>query len=142
MLTVAGFILPPMAVDTHFLLSQELGRLTLDPLIGWQMVLFDSRVQKFYLLYAAITALLLIWALVSCNYIKYRSDMQRVTPDIETPCAAGQGQFGTARWMQPENIGRHFAVWKVPQRQKWFKQMINSGRLTHKEVEDSNVHID
>lgn len=142
MLAAATLLLPQLAADSHFLLLREVENITFSPAIGWKLMLQENRVLQFYLLYAALTALLLIWALVSSNYLKYRSDMQRITPDIETPCAAGQGQFGTARWMKPEDIGRFFAVWKVPKRKEWFQRLIAAGKTSYKEVKDSNVQID
>lgn len=141
-LIAAALILPQLAADSHFLLLREFGSVTINPLEGWQMVVSNVRVLTFYLLYLALTALLLIWVLVSSNYLKYRSTMQQITPDIETPCAAGQGQFGTARWMKSEEVGRFFAIWKVPKRQEWFKHLLAAGKTSYKEVEDSNVHID
>lgn len=138
----AGLLLPPLAADTHYLLLQELGSMTVNPLEGWQLVLADRRVLQFYLFYLAGVALLLIWVLVSSNYLKYRSDMQRITPDIITPCAAGQGQFGTAKWMKVEDIGRFFTVWKVPKKQEWFRQLMAAGEASYKEVVDSDVKVD
>ncbi|MBQ9168516.1 MAG: hypothetical protein IJX67_08945 [Oscillospiraceae bacterium] len=142
LLVAAGLLLPPLAADTHYLLLQEMGSMTFNPLEGWQLVLADSRVLQFYLVYLVAVALLLVWVLVSSNYLKYRSDMQRITPKIKTPCAAGQGQFGTARWMEQEEIGEYFSIWKVPEHQEWFQQLLEAGRASHKEVKDSHVKID
>lgn len=116
--------------------------MTIAPRDGWPMVIHNDRVRRFYLLYCLGLAALLIWIIVCSNYLKYRSDMQRITPDIETPCAAGQGQFGTARWMNPADIGQFYAIWKVPKRQMWFQQLIAAGKSSYKEVEDSDVSID
>ena len=46
--------------------------------------------------------------LFSRSYIKYKSDMQYVTPDIQTPKAEGQGQYGTAHWLQPGDFDKAF----------------------------------
>lgn len=116
--------------------------MTLNPLQGWKLILNDSRILGFYLIYAAATALLLIWVLVGSTYLNYRSNMQRITPDIITPCADGQGQFGTARWMKQEDIGRFFGVWKVPKQEPWFKDLIAAGQASYKEVENSDVKVD
>lgn len=116
--------------------------MTLNPLHGWKLILSDSRILGFYLIYTAATVLLLIWILVSTTYLNYRSNMQRITPDIITPCADGQGQFGTARWMKQEDIGRFFGVWKVPKQEPWFKELIAAGQGSYKEVENSDVKVD
>ena len=142
LLVAAGLLLPPLAADTHYLLLQEMGDMTISPLDGWRLGLGDSRVLQFYLFYLIAVVLLLVWVLVSSNYLKYRSDMQRITPDIITPCADGQGQFGTARWMKPENIGRYFGAWRIPKRQAWFRELIAAGQSSYKEVQDSDVQVD
>ena len=135
-------LLPSLAADTHYLMLRELSSMTLNPLQGWNLVLCDNRVLGFYLLYTIAVALMLIWVLVGSNYLNYRSNMQRITPDIITPCADGQGQFGTARWMKPGNIGRFFDIWKIPKRQVWFQQLIAAGQSAYKEVQDSDVKVD
>lgn len=142
LLATSVFLLPQLAADSHYLFLQDFGSMTIDPLDGWKMVILDDRVRRFYLLYLAITVLLLICVLVTSSYLNYRSDMQRITPDIVTPCAAGQGQFGTARWMKPENIGRFFGIWKMPKRQAWFQQLIAAGQSAYKEVQNSDVKVD
>ena len=63
-----------------------------------------------YLLLLATVALWLIWVLVSGSSLKYRSDMQQITPDIVTPCADGQGQYGTAKWMPKSKYRTYFTV--------------------------------
>lgn len=138
----AGFLLPQLAADSHYFFLKEFRSMTLRPSVAWPLVLGDSRVQKFYLIYLAITALLLIWVLVTGSYLNYRSDMQQITPDIATPCAAGQGQYGTARWMKPEDIGRSFGVWKLPKRRSWFRELIAAGKQDYKEVQNSDVKVD
>lgn len=142
MLLAAGLLLPWLAADTHYFILRELGSMTLNPLHGWKLIFSDRRVLGFYLIYAAATALLLIWILVSTTYLNYRSNMQWITPKIKTPCADGQGQFGTARWMKPEEIGEYYSIWKVPSRQEWFQQLLEAGREAHREVKQSNVKLD
>lgn len=142
LLLTAGLLLPWLAADTHYFILRELGSMTLNPLHGWKLILSDSRILGFYLIYTAATVLLLIWILVSTTYLNYRSNMQRITPDIITPCADGQGQFGTARWMKPADIGRFFGIWNIPKQQAWFKELMAAGQASYKEVQDSNVKVD
>ena len=142
LLLAAGLLLPPLAADTHYLMLQKFGSLTINPLVGWTLVFGDSRVLGFYLLYTIAVALMLIWVLVSTTYLNYRSNMQQITPKIKTPCADGQGQFGTARWMNPEEIGEYYSIWKVPSHQEWFQQLLEAGRSSYKEVKVSHVKID
>lgn len=142
MLLAAGILLPPLAADTHYLMLNKLDCMTINPLEGWQMVVTDQRVLKFYLIYAAAVALLLLWVLICSNYLNYRSNMQVITPDIITPCSAGQGQFGTARWMKSNETKRFFGTWRITKRQAWFQELIAQGKSSYKEVSSSNVRID
>lgn len=142
LLFASALILPQLATDAHYYFQQEFHNMTIHPTEGWQMVLHNNRVQRFYLIFVAVTALLLIWGVACSNYLKYRSNMQQITPDIAIPCAAGQGQFGTARWMKSEHIGRYFTRWKIPKRRKWFKKLMAAGKASYKEVKDSDLSID
>lgn len=137
----AGGVLPVLALDTHALLSRNTQYLTWEPWTAWGMVLHDERVGKFYLLYCAALFTLLVWVLITGNYLKYRSDMQQITPDICTPKPEGQGQFGTARWMRQEEIGRFFHVWKVPRKAPWFQELMAAGLADRREIENAHVKI-
>lgn len=117
-LTVAALVLavsalvviPVLALDLHALLSRDTGQLTASPLVGWAAVVSVPQVGRMYGILTATLGLLLVWILASGSSLKYRSDMQQVTPDIYTPCADGQGQFGTARWLSKNKYGKCFTV--------------------------------
>lgn len=38
----------------------------------------------------------------------YQSDLMQITPEIATPVPAGQGQYGTARWLKKEEFDQVF----------------------------------
>lgn len=142
LLICAAALLPQLAADTHLLLLREPGSVTLHPAVGWRVILADSRALKLYVLYVLVTAVVLLWTLVGGNYLRYRSDTQRITPEIVTPCPAGQGQYGTARWLTKEKLGRCFGVWRVPEKQDWYQELMEAGKASCKEVERANVHVD
>ena len=133
----ALIVLPVLAADLHFLLLRDLPGLIWNPIEGWLLVVADQRVRQFYFLLLAATALGLVWILVSGNYLKYQSDMQQITPEISTPCAAGQGQFGSARWMRREEFGRFFTAWKIDTKDSTFHALIQAGTADRKEVHDA-----
>lgn len=108
LLVSMAVILPILARDIHALLSGNTGLLSVSPLAGWAAVLQISQVGKLYLLLSGALALLILWAMVSSSSLKYRSDMQRITPEISTPCADGQGQYGTARWLSKNKYDKCF----------------------------------
>ncbi|MEG2455106.1 MAG: type IV secretory system conjugative DNA transfer family protein, partial [Oscillospiraceae bacterium] len=70
-------------------------------------------VRLFWYMGCAGSLLAVVWMMVSRSYIKYRSDMQKITPDIEVPKAEGQGQYGTAHWLDPKRFPQVFAVAEV-----------------------------
>lgn len=142
LLLVAALLLPQAALSTHGLLSGEKELLTANPWQAWPAVLDNAKALQFYLIYLALVVLIIGWILVSSTYLAYRSDMQRITPDIRTPAPAGQGQFGTARWMEPKQISRNFGIWKVPKHNRTFRRLMDAGKDSYKEVERANVRLD
>lgn len=96
------------AYNIHQLLSRQL-------LFSWRIgtclgaVLAVSAVRSWFLLLEGCAMLLVAWMAFGREYIKYKSDMLRVCPGIETPKAEGQGQYGTARWMTDKERDRVFS---------------------------------
>lgn len=113
LLVSTALLLPILALDTHALLLRDWERMTFLPADAWAAVVSDPRVLKFYLLYLAAMTLGLFGVLAQGSSLKYRSKMRYVTPDIVTPCADGQGQFGTARWLSPKQFSKYFSTWNV-----------------------------
>lgn len=71
------------------------------------------KARAFALLLIAADALFIGFIMVMQEYIKYRSDMRQVTPDINIPEAAGQGQYGTARWLEQSEFADSFDVVEI-----------------------------
>lgn len=138
-LILAGVVLPPLTASFHALLSRHPEALTIKPWVGWHVVLSNGILLRMYLLLAALCALGVIWAVVSSSYINYKSGMIQVTPDIATPAPAGQGQFGTARWADKQDLTRWYSCLKIDR--AGMAQMLEAGREDYKEVENANVKI-
>lgn len=138
-LLAGALLLPQLAADMDFFFSRQFEKLTMDPRQGWTAVLGGGKALQFYFLLAAAVALLLVWVLFTSSYLNYRSKMWEVTPDIVTPCAAGQGQFGTARWLRPEKMGKYFGIWKVPREDAAFLELIAAGEADRESVRKANV---
>lgn len=75
--------------------------------------LADRKVLILFLLLTGLSALGVGCMAFGRSYINYRSNMRRLTPDLETPMAEGQGQYGTARWLEKRRIPSVFTVLKV-----------------------------
>ena len=140
-LIIAAFILPQGAVGFHCVLAKTPEHLTLQPLEAWQFLQTEKRALELYGLFAALVALVLLIFVLTGSGVKYSSSMQRITPDIYTPYPEGQGQFGTARWMDKRKIRKHFAVWKR-KKNGWFQELMQAGKAMHKEVKAANVKLD
>lgn len=82
--------------------------LSYSPIDGWVAIYRLEQVRMMYLLFLAMLMLMLLWAIISSSTLNYRSDMQQVTPKISTPCAAGQGQYGTAKWLPKDEYKECF----------------------------------
>ncbi|MEA4954825.1 MAG: hypothetical protein VB096_04860 [Pseudoflavonifractor sp.] len=113
------------AYNIHQLLSRQL-------LFSWRIgtclgaVFAVSAVRSWFLLLEGSAALLVAWMAFGREYIKYKSDMLRVCPGIETPKAEGQGQYGTARWMSDKERDTLFSCVRLdldaPQLQKLLRR--------------------
>lgn len=108
-LFLAGaLLLPIVALDLHAILSRNMDMLSYSPIDGWVAIYRLEQVRMMYLLFLAMLMLMLLWAIISSSTLNYRSDMQQVTPKISTPCAAGQGQYGTAKWLPKDEYKECF----------------------------------
>lgn len=108
-LLVAGaLLLPIVALDLHAILSRDMDMLSYSPIKGWVAICRLEQVRMMYLLFIAMLMLMLLWAIISSSTLNYRSDMQQITPKISTPCAAGQGQYGTAKWLPKDEYKECF----------------------------------
>lgn len=133
LLLFALFVIPVLALDLHALLSRDMSLFSLSPLIGWTAIMQIPQVRKMYFLLLMALMLGLIWILATGSNLQYRSNMQQVTPDIQTPCAAGQGQYGTARWMKKSSIPRHFTTVQLSQINN-IDELLRAGRQEKEDI--------
>lgn len=57
----------------------------------------------------------------------YKSDLQKITPDIYTPVRAGQNQHGSARWMTEKEKGTFLKSIILNSKDKRIKKLIEEG---------------
>ena len=72
--------------------------------------------------------LLFVVVLIFGNNKPYQSRMMQITPDIETPVAAGQKQHGSARWMTEKEKAKTFGVASIPLKAPLISELIEKGR--------------
>lgn len=131
-LLAAACLLPQLAANAHFLFSHETDKFTMAPADGWAAILAGGKPLQFYLIFCAGVALVLGAVLLTANYLDYQSGVQVITPKISTPLPAGQGQFGTARWLPKEQLHRTFASWRLTRRQT--KELTALGKDAYRQV--------
>lgn len=87
----------------------------------------SRKVFFFFLLFLALSALIVGYMLLSRSYIKYKCDMQQVTPDIRTPKPEGQGQYGTARWLDRRRIPEVFTAVRIDEDDPLIQELCDKG---------------
>ncbi|MEM5767943.1 MAG: hypothetical protein AAGU32_06600 [Bacillota bacterium] len=89
----------------------------------------NRKVLIFFLLFLTLSAAAVLFMLFEHSYINYKSEMQTVTPAIKTPKAEGQGQYGTARWMEKDEIPDAFTVVQIDRNNPLICRLMDEGRL-------------
>lgn len=86
-------------------------------------------VEKHRLLFLCFLgfAILLSAALLMSYSRNYISKLQRITPKIYTPVAAGQNQYGSARWMKEKDKSKVFATTFINPKNYVFETLIEAG---------------
>jgi type IV secretion system protein VirD4 len=64
----------------------------------------------------------------------YESDTSAITKGIKTPIAIGQGQHGTARWMNVAERRQAFSVYRLDRRETPFLELLEEGEREQEEV--------
>ncbi len=134
---LAGFTVIALyaSFNLNYLLLREHNMFSANPIVLIRG-LTDSRIRTFFILFFIAGAILIFYMLVMQNYIKYKSDMQWITPAIQTPKAEGQGQYGTAKWLSKEKYTKAFAVVEMDDRSELIKDLVTHGRDDKKTNKD------
>lgn len=129
----AAMGIPLLASALHHLLSRQPERIALDLAGAWHLVLENGRVRAFYWLGLASLILTLAAILLQGTVFHYESGLQQITPEIKTPYAAGQGQYGTARWMTRRERDKVFSRWQLKDTPE-LEELLEAGCKDQKEV--------
>ena len=115
-----------ISYNVHWILMRQRNMCSTNPLVLISG-LSEPRIRTFFIICLIASSLFIVYMLVMQNYIKYRSDMQCITPDIRTPKAEGQGQYGTARWQDKTKFSKVFATVQVDKSSAFIKELIANG---------------
>ena len=73
------------------------------------LLLHVRAVQRFFLIFAGLSLLLILAAMVSSTGVQYRNAVRTIAPGIVIPEAAGRGEYGTARFLTKRQLRRYFS---------------------------------
>ena len=97
-----GFFNIFFSTALHGLLTREMTKLSFIPISKCIISIFSS--PQHFMLFLCLQGFMLILAVMYffTNLRPYQSDLDEITPDIQTPKAVGQFQHGSARWLKDE----------------------------------------
>ena len=109
------------------LLSHRLTRLTILPIEYCIESLVSSK--QHFLLFLCIQGFFLLLSVLfyTTDMHSYKSELDQITPDIETPRAVGQYQHGSARWMRDDEKNCAFTSYIINPNDTYIKSLIDSG---------------
>lgn len=115
-----------LSYNLHWLLERQMQKCSVN--IGAVLGgLADPRIRLLFLLLWAAGGLLVWYALAMQASVKYKSDMQEITPGIVTPKAEGQGQYGTAHWLSASQLPSVFSVVQVDMQSERLRKLMEHG---------------
>lgn len=115
-----------ISYNVHWILMRQRNMCSTNPVVLISG-LNEPRIRTFFIICLITSALFIVYMLVMQNYIKYKSDMRQITPDIQIPKAEGQGQYGTARWLDKSKFSKVFATVKADKNSTMIKKLISNG---------------
>lgn len=127
----------PVSYNLDALLSRRLD-FTWNPVLALRLVLQTPKAALFLLLLMAAATLAVVGCLLAGSNIDSHSRIQHITPDIEIPEAAGQGQFGTARFLSRKKYAKAFTAYTLPDQGRYaelLKEGKNDAKAIDKEAE-------
>lgn len=124
---VGGFINIFFSTALHGLLSREMTVLKLLSLGECLAGILSSR--QHLMLFLCLQGFMLILAMMFflTNLRPYQSELDEITPDIQTPKAVGQFQHGSARWLTDKEKDKNFDSFVLDPDNEVIKTLIASG---------------
>lgn len=86
----------------------------------------------FMILELGVIALSIFYYFMKDNF--YESELMTITPRIKIPVPAGQMQFGSARFINDEEMSNLFTICEVNQKDKLIKKLMEFGVKEYKEI--------
>lgn len=124
---VGGFFNIFFSSSLHELLARKMTKLTILPIGDCIVSIFSSR--QHFMLFLCLQGFMLILAVMYflTNLRPYQSDLDEITPDIQTPKAVGQFQHGSARWLKDGEKDKAFDSFVLNPNNPQVKKLIEAG---------------
>ena len=124
---VGSFVSVFMSTALHNILS---GEMTTLEIAGFSECISSIAASRQHLmLFFCLSGFMLILAAVFflTNMRPYQSQLNSVTPDIQTPAAVGQYQHGSAKWLTEREKDKAFESFILDPNDPQIKALIRSG---------------
>lgn len=137
-LSAALSFLPVIVMILHqYLSTQTVSRFRY--MDCWSVIFFEQKALLMYCIFAALLCLIFLYWMISPSSLSCYSNMQRITPQIAIPVAAGQGQFGTAHFMPDGLKSRSFTVWHI--KHSAIRHLLDEGKKDREEIKHAHIDI-
>lgn len=140
MLILLWVITVPAIYDADQLLSGNMA-FRISPMTTLRPVLEKDITRKLLLLVMGIDVLAVVACLISGSQHSTRTGVQKITPDITIPAAAGQGQFGTARFLTASKYKKAFTECWLPAGNSGYKYLMEKGVRDSVEIEEGREAV-
>jgi len=112
----------------HFKLSGSITRVSLIPLSECLESIWGSRNHHMLFLCMCGFSILMGVAFYLSNSRPYQSSLMKITPQINTPVAAGQKQFGSAEWLSEKDKETAFESCIINPNDEIISELLSNGK--------------
>ena len=90
-------------------------------------LMIDSKQGTLFLCIQGFITILLVILVMNHKTSQFESPMVNITPNIQTPIAAGQKQHGSAAWLKKPEYKKAFGSYLLDPGEPKIKELVNSG---------------
>ena len=117
-----------LAYNLHYILIHERTLCSFSPLVIIEGLKHEQKIRQFTMLFSAVAMIGILWTAYGQHQLNYKSRMIEVTPDIIIPAHEGQGQYGTAWFLDKNKYDEFFSTVAVDEQSERLSRLINQGR--------------
>lgn len=133
-LLILWLCMVPLTYNLDVLLRGAHG-FTLNPIVAFPVVFRDGTLRRLLGLMMGVCLLGVVACLTAGSGVSSRTGMQRLTPDIEIPVAVGQGQFGTARFLNKNAYEKNFNAYTLSRGADAYENLMQEGKKDAEEID-------